>query len=73
MSNTNKYGQPVGFALPDWQPVAFPGNCRINGQHCNLEPLEISHSEALFEAFSQVKMTGTGRGWVQKCPQICKK
>jgi len=55
MSNTNKYGQPVGFALPDWQPVAFPGNCLINGQHCNLEPLEISHSEALFEAFSQAK------------------
>lgn len=50
--NTNNFGQPVGFSLPDWQPAPFPDLCIIRGQHCHLLPLEISHCEALFEAFS---------------------
>lgn len=55
MSNTNKYGQQVGFSLPDWQPVALPERCLKKGLHCQLEPLAVSHCEALFEAFSQAK------------------
>lgn len=51
--NTNKYGQPVGFPLPDWKPAPFPTKSNLNGQHCNLIPLEISHCDALFQAFSQ--------------------
>lgn len=51
--NTNKYGQPVGFPLPDWKPAPFPPQSYLNGQHCKLVPLELSHCDALFQAFSQ--------------------
>ncbi|WP_314138359.1 GNAT family protein [Buttiauxella noackiae] len=51
--NTNKYGQPVGFPLSDWQPAPFPTRTSISGHHCNLLPLEISHCDDLLEAFSR--------------------
>lgn len=51
--NTNKYGQPVGFPLSDWQPAPFPTRTPISGHHCNLLPLEISHCDDLLEAFSR--------------------
>ncbi|OAT30407.1 GCN5 family N-acetyltransferase [Buttiauxella brennerae ATCC 51605] len=50
--NTNEYGQPVGFALPDWQPLVFPARIQISGQHGHLAPLDINHCEDLFKAFS---------------------
>jgi RimJ/RimL family protein N-acetyltransferase len=50
--NTNKYGQPVGFPLPEWQPASFPRLSELNGQYCKLSSLEIGHCEALFDAFS---------------------
>jgi len=50
--NINKYSQPVGFPLPDWQPLCFPPRSQLSGLHCNLLPLEISHCEALFQAYS---------------------
>lgn len=51
--NTNKYGQPVGFPLSDWQPAPFPARAQLSGHHCNLLPLETSHCGDLLEAFSQ--------------------
>lgn len=51
--NTNKYGQPVGFPLSDWQPAPFPARIQLSGHHCNLLPLEICHCGDLLEAFSQ--------------------
>lgn len=51
--NTNKYGQPIGFPLSDWQPAPFPTRTPISGHHCNLLPLEISHCDDLLEAFSR--------------------
>ena len=50
--NTNEYGQPVGFALPDWQPLVFPARIQLSGQHGHLAPLDINHCEELFKAFS---------------------
>ncbi|MNG51903.1 ribosomal-protein-L7/L12-serine acetyltransferase [compost metagenome] len=58
--NTNIYGQPVGFSLPEWQPVSLPDPSPLNGQYCNLLPLEISHCEGLFHAFS---MAEDDRDW----------
>ncbi len=48
----NEYGQPVGEALPDWKPVTLPAGEVLNGRFCQLIPLEVAHSEALFNAFS---------------------
>ena len=53
MTQLNQYGQPVGFALPDWQPLAAPPAIDLNGRFCTLEPLKAAHSIALFDAFSR--------------------
>lgn len=52
MSQLNQYGQPVGFALPDWQPATFPPAKILTGRFCQLTPLRLEHSDALFTAFS---------------------
>lgn len=52
MTQLNQYGQPVGFALPDWQPLASPPAIALNGRFCTLAPLNIAHSHDLFAAFS---------------------
>lgn len=52
MTQLNQYGQPVGFALPDWQPLAAPPAIALHGRFCTLEPLDIAYSHALFAAFS---------------------
>lgn len=49
---TNEYGQHVGFALPDWQPVARPDGAELHGQYCHLAPLSQIHCIALYQAFS---------------------
>ncbi len=53
--NTNKYGQLVGFPLPEWQPASFPKLSELAGQHCRLLPLDAGHCEALFDAYSLAK------------------
>lgn len=55
MSQTNQYGQPVGFPLPDWQPVPRPAAETLTGIHTLLVPLHIGHAPALFAAFSQAE------------------
>lgn len=51
----NEYGQSVGFALPDWQPVPRPSGVTLEGHFCQLERLEFTHCDALFAAYSQAK------------------
>lgn len=58
--NINKYGQPVGFPLPDWRPLSIPPRSPQCGQHCHLLPLEARHCEALFQAYS---LTEDNRDW----------
>ena len=52
MTQLNQYGQTVGFALPDWQPLAAPTAIPLQGRFCQLAPLELAHSSDLFRAFS---------------------
>ena len=50
MSQHNHFGQPVGDALPDWQPRPVPQRHTLQGRLCYLEPLAGKHAEALFAA-----------------------
>ncbi|QIT30171.1 GNAT family N-acetyltransferase [Raoultella terrigena] len=50
MSQHNHFGQPVGDALPDWQPRPAPQRHTLQGRLCYLEPLAGKHAEALFAA-----------------------
>ncbi|NWA59268.1 GNAT family N-acetyltransferase [Pantoea sp. B9002] len=52
MTQHNQYGQPIGFALPDWQPATFPPAVILTGRFCHLIPLQLIHAPALFAAFS---------------------
>lgn len=60
MSQKNSYGQSVGDALPDWQPCPWPERVRLEGTYCDLEPLSVSHADALFKAHQMAKDT---RSW----------
>ena len=50
MSQHNDFGQPIGDALPDWQPRPAPQRHTLQGRLCYLEPLAGKHAEALFAA-----------------------
>ncbi|WP_404680658.1 GNAT family N-acetyltransferase [Raoultella terrigena] len=50
MSQHNHFGQPVGDALPEWQPRPAPQRHTLQGRLCYLEPLAGKHAEALFAA-----------------------
>lgn len=60
MSQYNHYGQPVGDALPDWQPRPLPQRVVLHGRYCRLEPLTRAHADALFAAY---QLDGDGRSW----------
>jgi len=49
----NEFGQPIGFALPDWKPPPFPPHLPLRGRYCRLEPLSAAkHSRDVYEAQS---------------------
>lgn len=50
MNQQNAFGQPVGEALPDWQPRPHPERLVLQGRTCRLEPLTTAHAGALFAA-----------------------
>ena len=50
MSHLNQFDQPIGAALPDWQPRPAPQRHTLQGRLCYLEPLAGKHAEALFAA-----------------------
>ena len=53
-AHVNELGQPIGPALPRWQPPARPANRTLNGRFCSVEPLDVAqHARALFDANSQ--------------------
>ncbi len=54
----NHLNQPIGEALPDWQPSPRPSREPMLGSYCRLEALAPDrHAEALFTAYSDE------RGW----------
>lgn len=58
--STNIYGQPVGPELSGWTPRPLPQRKTLTGRYCRLEPLQVSHTEQLFAAYSRSK---DGRDW----------
>lgn len=49
----NEMGQPIGFAIDDWQVSEHPRGALMQGRLCRLEPVSIeTHGADLFEAFS---------------------
>lgn len=61
MQDINHLGQPVGQALPDWQPPLWPPRHVLEGSYCRLEPLDPGqHAEALFAANG---LDDEGRNW----------
>lgn len=61
MDRINEFGQPIGFAVPDWVPPPFPPHATLTGPDCRLEPLEAAkHARQLWEAQSA---DTTGQRW----------
>lgn len=57
----NSLDQPIGFALPQWNPPKEPAREPMTGRFCHLEPLEVGrHAEELYEANGQDE---AGRMW----------
>jgi RimJ/RimL family protein N-acetyltransferase len=47
----NDLGQPIGFAIDDWQPVSRPPRTPMTGRTCIVEPLDPArHAADLFAA-----------------------
>jgi len=57
---SNEFGQPIGFAMADWQSCEHPRGANMEGRLCRLEPIDIDrHCSDLFDAFTQ----DDGRNW----------
>lgn len=51
-NSLNNLGQPIGFAVEDWQACASPPRSIIEGQRCRIEPyVPEQHNQALYDAF----------------------
>jgi len=49
----NKYGQPIGNALPDWAPCPRPDHTKLRGQYADVVMLDaVAHGDDLFAAFT---------------------
>lgn len=57
----NDFGQPVGQAMPDWQPRQVPSETILAGRYCRLEPLAMEHVLALHDALNT--RDRSGRQW----------
>jgi RimJ/RimL family protein N-acetyltransferase len=56
----NRYGQPVGFEVPDWTPPPRPSRTTVTGRFCSLEALDADrHAAALYAANAR----DDGRMW----------
>ena len=57
----NELGQPIGQALPNWQPSTLPSRSQMHGRLVNLEPIDLDlHCADLFDAFA---LDTDGRNW----------
>jgi RimJ/RimL family protein N-acetyltransferase len=47
----NSLGQPIGHAVPNWQPPPFPNPAPIEGRYARVEPLDATrHARSLYAA-----------------------
>ncbi len=55
MKNTlNSLGQPIGFAVENWQACDWPPRSSVEGRSCRIEAYDPDqHNRDLFEAFSK--------------------
>lgn len=61
LTRSNDYQQPIGPALPDWQPRARPDGRTLQGRSCRLERLDADrHAAQLRAAFATAP---DGRDW----------
>lgn len=70
MSQLNQFNQPVGDALPDWQPRSHPARVVLDGAWCRLEPLAVHHADALFAAHQLAADTRSWT-WLLREPDSC--
>lgn len=50
----NEWGQPVGFAVPEWRAPPAPPRAPMAGRFCRLEPLEPTrHAAELHAAYAR--------------------
>jgi RimJ/RimL family protein N-acetyltransferase len=60
-NRVNEFGQPIGFALPGWQPPPRPPREPLQGRLCRIEPLDPArHAAGLFRAN---RSDPDARGW----------
>ena len=51
MSRQSEFGQPIGFALPDWRSPPRPPREAMKGRFCRVEPIDLErHARELYEA-----------------------
>ena len=49
----NEYGQPIGEAVPGWEPAREPQAVTLVGEYARVEPLDFErHGASLMQAFS---------------------
>ncbi|HXJ02183.1 MAG TPA: GNAT family protein [Micropepsaceae bacterium] len=52
----NRFGQPIGFAVPDWNARAAPSGAPIAGRYCSLEGLDAErHANDLHAAYGEAQ------------------
>jgi RimJ/RimL family protein N-acetyltransferase len=51
---TNRFGQPIGFPVPNWEARPWPPRTALEGRYCRIEPFDPErHTTDLFDAFAQ--------------------
>ncbi|MQB55866.1 GNAT family N-acetyltransferase [Rahnella sp. RcJ3] len=54
MSELNHYGQSLGPSLPEWKLRERPSKKVLHGKYCRLEPIALTHSQQLFDAWHSI-------------------
>lgn len=53
MTTINEFGQPIGYPVPGWAPVASPDAVTLPGRYCTLEHLDPDqHAPDLYAAYA---------------------
>src|SRR5262249_14375853 len=61
MTRVNEFGQPIGFAVPDWRPPPRPRREPLAGRLCRVEPIDPDRHAA--DLFAANGLDADGRGW----------